>query len=65
MQVVVVKNSTAHSNAVFFPPILFASGYFGYVGCTWLILVLSGVLVVAALSVLAVTGVLVCVAQPS
>jgi hypothetical protein len=31
-QVAVVKDSAAHSNAVFFPPIVVASGYFGYVG---------------------------------
>jgi hypothetical protein len=30
--VVVVKESAAHINAVFFPPIMVASGYFGYVG---------------------------------
>jgi hypothetical protein len=30
VQVVMVKNSTAHCNAVFFPPIVVASGYFGY-----------------------------------
>jgi hypothetical protein len=32
LQVVVVKDSAAHCNAVFFPPIGVASGYFGYVG---------------------------------
>jgi hypothetical protein len=32
VQIVVFKNSAAHCNAVFFPPILVASGYFGYVG---------------------------------
>jgi hypothetical protein len=35
VQVVMVKNSAAHCNTVFFPPIVVASGYFGYVGCTW------------------------------
>jgi hypothetical protein len=28
-----VKDSAAHCNAVFFPPILVASGYFGLFGC--------------------------------
>jgi hypothetical protein len=56
----VVKDSAAHCNVGFFPPILVASGYFGYVGCTWLVLVLFGLLVVAALSVLAGAGVLLC-----
>jgi hypothetical protein len=27
-----VKDSAAHCNAVFFPPVVAASGYFGYVG---------------------------------
>jgi hypothetical protein len=53
VQVVVVKDSSAHYNTVFFLPTVVASGYFGYVGCTWLLLVLFGLLVVAALSVLA------------
>jgi hypothetical protein len=30
VQVVMVKNSTAHCNAVFFPPLVVASGYVGY-----------------------------------
>jgi hypothetical protein len=34
VQVVMVKDSAAHCNAIFFPPIVVASGYFGYVGCT-------------------------------
>jgi hypothetical protein len=29
---IVVKDSAAQCNAVFFPPNLVASGYFGYVG---------------------------------
>jgi hypothetical protein len=58
VQVVAAKDSTAHCNAVFFPPIVVASGYFGYVGCTWLLLVLFGLLVVAVLSVLARAGVM-------
>jgi hypothetical protein len=47
VQVVMIKDSTAHCNAVFFPPIVVASGYSGYVGyhqffgvpvgCTWLL----------------------------
>jgi hypothetical protein len=53
----VVKDSAAHCNAVFFPFIVVASGYFGYVGCAWLLLVLFGLLVVAALSVLAGMGI--------
>jgi hypothetical protein len=36
VQVVMVKDSAAHCNAVFFPPIVVASGY---VGCTWLLVV--------------------------
>jgi hypothetical protein len=51
VRVIMVKDSAAHCDAVFFPPIVVASGYFGYVGCTWLLLVLFGLLVVAALSV--------------
>jgi hypothetical protein len=47
VQVVMVKDSAVHCNAVFFPSIVVASGYFGYVGCTWLLLVLFGLLVVA------------------
>jgi hypothetical protein len=34
VQVVVVRDSAARCNAVFFPPTIVASGYFGYVGCT-------------------------------
>jgi hypothetical protein len=30
VQVVMVKHSAAHSNAVFFPLIVVASGYFGF-----------------------------------
>jgi hypothetical protein len=71
------KSSAAHCNAGFFPPIVVASGCFGYVGyhklsfiwvslgCTWLLLVLFGLLVVAALNVLAGAGVLLCVGMPS
>jgi hypothetical protein len=32
VQVVMVKDSAAHCNAVFFPPIVVAFGYFGYFG---------------------------------
>jgi hypothetical protein len=53
VQVFMVKDFAVHCNTVIFPPILVASGYFGYVGCTWLLLVLFGLLVVAALNVLA------------
>jgi hypothetical protein len=41
VRVVMVKDSAANCNAVFFPPIVVASGYFGYVGyhqffgCPW------------------------------
>jgi uncharacterized membrane protein len=45
------KDSAVRCNAVFFFPFVVASGYFGYVGCTWLLLVLFALLVVAALSV--------------
>jgi hypothetical protein len=38
---------------------------FGYVGCTWLFLILFGLLVVAALSVLVEAEVLLCAGQPS
>jgi hypothetical protein len=61
VQVVVVKDSSAYCNAVFFHLIVVSSGYFGYVGCTWLPLVLLGSVVVAALSILAGAGVLLCV----
>jgi hypothetical protein len=37
VQVVTVKESATHCNAVFFTPIVVASGYFGYVGCTRLL----------------------------
>jgi hypothetical protein len=46
VHVVVVKDSVAHCNVVFFLPTVVASGYFGYVGCTWLVLVLFALLVV-------------------
>jgi hypothetical protein len=46
VQIVVVKASAAHCNAIFFLSILVASVIFGYVGCTWLLLVLFGLLVV-------------------
>jgi hypothetical protein len=32
LQVVMVKDSAAHSNVVFFPPTVVASGYYGYMG---------------------------------
>jgi hypothetical protein len=60
-----VKDSAAHCNVGSFPPIVVASGYYGYVGSTWLLLVLFGLLVVAALSVLAGAGFLLCVGRPS
>jgi hypothetical protein len=37
VQVVVVRESAAHCNAPFSPPIAVASGYFHYVCCTWLL----------------------------
>jgi hypothetical protein len=36
VQGVTGKDSAAHCNAVFFPPTVVASDYFGYVDCTWL-----------------------------
>jgi hypothetical protein len=33
VRVVMVKDSAVRCNAVFFPPIVVASSYFGYVGC--------------------------------
>jgi hypothetical protein len=48
-----------------FHPILVASGYFGYVGCAWFLLVLFDLLVLAALSILAGVGVLFCAGRPS
>jgi hypothetical protein len=39
VQVVMVKDSAAHCNAVFLPAIAVASGYFGYMDCMWLLLV--------------------------
>jgi hypothetical protein len=48
------KDSAAHSNAGFFllqvPLVIF-----GYVGCKWLLMVMFGLVVVTALSVLAGT----------
>jgi hypothetical protein len=32
VRLVVVGDSAAHCNVVFFPPVVVASGYFGYVG---------------------------------
>jgi hypothetical protein len=32
VQVVMVKHSAGHCNAIFFPPTVVASGYFDYVG---------------------------------
>jgi hypothetical protein len=74
VQVVMVKDSAAHFIAVFFPPIVVVSGYlvmcvtvsfiWVFLGCTWLLLVLFGLLVVGALNVLAGAGVLLCVGRP-
>jgi hypothetical protein len=47
VQVVVVKDSAARCNAVFFPPIVVASGYFGYVGYHQFYLGVLGLHVVA------------------
>jgi hypothetical protein len=41
VQFVVGQDSTAQSNVVFFPLVIF-----GYVGCTWLLLILFSLLVV-------------------
>jgi hypothetical protein len=72
VQVVMVTDSAAHCNAVFFPPTVVASGYFGYVGyhqfylgVLGLQVIACGLLVVAALNVLAGTGILLCVGRPS
>jgi diacylglycerol kinase len=64
---VVVTESAAHCNAVFFPPVLVASGYLVISSfyLVVLLLVLFGLLVVAALNVLAETGVLLYVGRPS
>jgi hypothetical protein len=48
-----------------FSLVAIAACCFGYVGCTWLFLLLFGLLVVAALSVLAAAGVLLCAGRPS
>jgi hypothetical protein len=58
VQVAVVKRYAARCIAVFLLPIVVASGWFGYVGCTWLPLVLFSFLIVTASSVLAQSGVL-------
>jgi hypothetical protein len=47
VQVVMVKDSAAHCNAVLFPPIVFGSGYFGYVGYHQFYLVVLGLHMVA------------------
>jgi hypothetical protein len=49
---VVVQDSAAHWNAGFFPPVVI----FGYVSCTFLLLILFGLLVVPALSVFVGAG---------
>jgi hypothetical protein len=73
VQVVEVKDSAAHFNAVSFPLIVVASDnlvmwvtisfIWVSLGCTWLLLVLFGLLPVAALNVLARAGVQLCVAR--
>jgi hypothetical protein len=65
VQVVMIKDSAAHSNAVSFPPTVVVSRCFGYLGCTLFLLFLFGLLVVAVLSVLAGTGVRLCVGRSS
>jgi hypothetical protein len=47
VQVVMVKDSAAYCNAVFFPPIVVASGYSGYVGYHQFYLCVSELHVVA------------------
>jgi hypothetical protein len=47
VQVVMVKDPAAHCNAVLFPPIVVASGYFGYVGYHQFYLGISGLHMVA------------------
>jgi hypothetical protein len=61
VQAVIIKDSAAHSNVA---TAVVATGYFGYVGCKWLLLVLFCLLVVAVLNVLA-GAVLLCVGQTS
>jgi hypothetical protein len=65
VQFVVFQDSAAHCNAVFFLLLLLPLVIFGYVGCTWLFLILFGLLVVAALNVLVGAGVLLCDGWPS
>jgi hypothetical protein len=65
VQFVVFQDSAAHCNSAFFLLLLLPLVIFGYVGCTWLYLVLFGLLAVAAFSVLAGAGVLLCAGRPS
>jgi hypothetical protein len=64
IQVVVFQDSAALCNAVFFL-LLLSVVIFGYVGCTSLFLILFGLLVVAALSVLVGARVLLCAGRSS
>jgi hypothetical protein len=57
VQFVVFQDSAAHCNAGFFR-------IFGYVGFTWLLPVLLGLVVVAALSALVEATVLLCAGRP-
>jgi hypothetical protein len=58
VQVVVVHDSAVHFNAVFFLLLLLPLVIIDYVGCTWLLLIFFGLLVVAALGVPVGAGVL-------
>jgi hypothetical protein len=72
VQVVMVKDCAAYYNAVFFPPIVVASGYFSYMGYHQFYLSVLGfhmiafgfVWFVAALNVLPGTGIMLCVDWP-
>jgi hypothetical protein len=57
-----VQDSADHCNAVFFPPIVIAYGYFLL---HWLHMVAFGSLVVEAFSVLVRAGILFCADRPS
>jgi uncharacterized membrane protein len=51
VQIVMVRDSAAHCNAVFFPPIVVAASYFGYVGYHQFYLGVLGLHMVALLFV--------------
>jgi hypothetical protein len=65
VEVIVFQECAAHCNAVFFPLLLLPHVIFGYVGYTWLFMILFSLMVVAALSVFVGAGVLLCAGRPS